>query len=160
MISAFHQGRARANQSAIGNWQSEMTHGHLIQQLPFFTPEHLDLVTGVASFAKDEIEARATEEREVEESIRYCVDVLAGAGLLNYAVASHKTRLDVRALCLIREILSYSSALADVAFVMQGLGTYAISQAAPGTRKRFLANTRRGRKSNRRIRLNGTGSGL
>jgi acyl-CoA dehydrogenase len=34
-------------------------------------------------------------------------------------------------LCLIRETLSYSSSLADLAFVMQGLGTHAISQAAP-----------------------------
>ena len=37
----------------------------------------------------------------------------------------------MRALCLIREALSYSSPLADLAFVMQGLGTYAISLAAP-----------------------------
>ena len=51
--------------------------------------------------------------------------------MLRYAVASHDTRFDVRALCLIREALAYSSALADLAFVMQGLGTYAISQAAP-----------------------------
>jgi acyl-CoA dehydrogenase len=54
---------------------------------------------------------------------------LAGAGLLNYAVAESK--LDIRALCLIREALAYSSALADLAFVMQGLGTYAIARAAP-----------------------------
>ena len=39
--------------------------------------------------------------------------------------------LDVRSLCLVRELLSYSSSLADLAFVMQGLGTQAISQAAP-----------------------------
>jgi acyl-CoA dehydrogenase len=32
---------------------------------------------------------------------------------------------------VIREALAYSSSLADLAFVMQGLGTYAISQAAP-----------------------------
>jgi acyl-CoA dehydrogenase len=37
----------------------------------------------------------------------------------------------VRSLCLIREALAYSSALADLAFVMQGLGTYAIAKAAP-----------------------------
>ena len=59
------------------------------------------------------------------------MSVLAKAGALRYAVASHDTRFDVRALCLIREALAYSSALADLAFVMQGLGTYAISQAAP-----------------------------
>jgi acyl-CoA dehydrogenase len=40
-------------------------------------------------------------------------------------------KLDIRALCLVRETLSYSSSLADLAFVMQGLGTYAIAQAAP-----------------------------
>jgi acyl-CoA dehydrogenase len=48
---------------------------------------------------------------------------------LNYAVAASK--LDVRSLCLIREALAYSSSLADLAFVMQGLGTYAIAHAAP-----------------------------
>jgi acyl-CoA dehydrogenase len=57
--------------------------------------------------------------------------VLAAAGVLHYAVASPDAKLDVRSLCLIREALAYSSALADLAFVMQGLGTYAISQAAP-----------------------------
>ena len=56
--------------------------------------------------------------------------LLANAGVLRYAVA-RDSELDIRALCLIREALAYSSALADLAFVMQGLGTYAISQAAP-----------------------------
>ena len=53
------------------------------------------------------------------------------AGALHYSVASPGKKLDLRALCLIREALAYSSALADLAFVMQGLGTFAISQAAP-----------------------------
>ena len=35
--------------------------------------------------------------------------------------------LDVRSLCLIREILARRSGLADFCFVMQGLGTGAIS---------------------------------
>jgi acyl-CoA dehydrogenase len=51
--------------------------------------------------------------------------------LLRFAVAEAGVRFDTRSLCLIREALSYSSALADLAFVMQGLGTYAISLAAP-----------------------------
>jgi acyl-CoA dehydrogenase len=37
---------------------------------------------------------------------------------------------DLRSFCIIREMLSYSSSLADLAFAMQGLGTYAISLAA------------------------------
>ncbi|MEN3325437.1 MAG: acyl-CoA dehydrogenase [Acidobacteriota bacterium] len=101
----------------------------LISQLPFFTPEHRDLAQSVAQFVAQEIEPRAAVEEDVENVARDFVRLLAGAGLLKYAVA--ETKIDVRSLCLIREELAYSSALADLAFVMQGLGTYAISRAAP-----------------------------
>ena len=101
----------------------------LISQLPFFTPEHRNLAQSVAQFVKEEIEPRAAAEENVEEVAREFVSLLARAGLLSYAVSESK--LDVRSLCLIREELSYSSALADLAFVMQGLGTYAIARAAP-----------------------------
>jgi len=101
----------------------------LISQLPFFTPEHRNLAQSVAQFVVDEIEPRAAVEDNVEEVAREFVTLLAGAGLLKYAVAESK--LDVRSLCLIREELAYSSALADLAFIMQGLGTYAIARAAP-----------------------------
>jgi len=101
----------------------------LISQLPFFTPEHRDLAQSVAQFVEQEIEPRAAVEEDVENAARDFVRLLAGAGLLKYAVA--ETKIDVRSLCLIREELAYSSALADLAFVMQGLGTYAIARAAP-----------------------------
>jgi acyl-CoA dehydrogenase len=101
----------------------------LISQLPFFTSEHRDLVQRVAQFVAQEIEPRAGIEENVDESARDFVGLLARAGLLSYAVAESK--LDVRAICLIREQLAYSSALADLAFVMQGLGTFPIAQAAP-----------------------------
>jgi acyl-CoA dehydrogenase len=101
----------------------------LISQLPFFTPEHRNLAQSVAEFVEQEIEPRAAVEDNVEEVAREFVHLLAGAGLLRYAVAESK--LDVRSLCLIREELAYSSALADLAFIMQGLGTYAIARAAP-----------------------------
>jgi acyl-CoA dehydrogenase len=101
----------------------------LISQLPFFTPEHRNLAQSVAEFVEQEIEPRAAVEDNVEEVAREFVHLLAGAGLLRYAVAESK--LDVRSLCLIREEFAYSSALADLAFIMQGLGTYAIARAAP-----------------------------
>ena len=101
----------------------------LIDQLPFFTPEHRNLAQSVAQFVAQEIEPRAAAEDNVEELARDFVQLLARAGLLSYAVAESK--LDIRSLCLIREELAYSSALADLAFVMQGLGTYAIARAAP-----------------------------
>ena len=102
-----------------------------INQLPFFTPEHQTVAADIQAFVAQEIEPRAAEERDTDAQLREFVTALAQARVLHYSVASPGTKLDVRALCLIREALSYSSALADLAFVMQGLGTYAISLAAP-----------------------------
>ena len=108
----------------------------LINQLPFFNPEHLNLAQTVAQFVASEIEPRAAEnEEDVERAARHFVSLLASTGILKFAVAT--TKLDIRALCLIREALAYSSSLADLAFVMQGLGTYAISQAAPDHVREF-----------------------
>lgn len=104
---------------------------NFIDQLPFFTPEHRTVAADIQSFVAQEIEPRAAEERDADARLRELVTALAQAGVLHYAVASAGSKLDARALCLIREALAYSSALADLAFVMQGLGTYAISQAAP-----------------------------
>ena len=107
----------------------------LISQLPFFTSEHRNLAQAVAQFVAQEIEPRAASEENVERLAKDFVNVLAGAGLLKYSVA--ETKLDVRSLCLIREALAYSSSLADLAFVMQGLGTFAIAQSAPDHVREF-----------------------
>jgi acyl-CoA dehydrogenase len=102
-----------------------------IEQTPFFTAGHRSLASSIASFVQREIEPRSIEERDADERTREYVSLLASAGVLRYAVATPGTPIDVRALCVIREALAYSSSLADSAFVMQGLGTYAIAQAAP-----------------------------
>jgi acyl-CoA dehydrogenase len=106
-----------------------------IAETPFFTVEQRNLATSVAGFVEREIETRAVAEeqegQDVETNFRAYLDVLAKADLLRYAIAAPGGRLGVRALCLIRESLAYSSALADLAFVMQGLGTYPLSLAAP-----------------------------
>jgi acyl-CoA dehydrogenase len=106
-----------------------------IAETPFFTTELRNLATSVAGFVEREIEPRAREEaldgHDVERSFRAYLDVLAKADLLRYAIAAPGGRVGARALCLIRESLSYSSSLADLAFVMQGLGTYPLSLAAP-----------------------------
>src|ERR1700754_2693863 len=113
-------------------------------ELPFFTPEHRNLAQVVNHFVSREVEPHAGVEDDVEELARHFVKLLASAGLLNYAVAASK--LDTRALCLVREALSYSSSLADLSFVMQGLGTYAISQAAPDhVREFWLARALQGK---------------
>jgi len=101
----------------------------MIETLPFFTPEHRKLAKDVDEFVRREVEPRASSEDDVEGLARHFVEVLAKAGLLGCSVPL-ETKLDIRTLCLIREKLAYSSSLADLAFVMQGLGTYAIGQAA------------------------------
>ena len=102
-----------------------------IQTTSFFTSAQRALATRVAEFTEREIEPRASaDERDVEEALRSYVRLLSEEGLLRYAVATPGERFDLRAFCIIRETLSYFSALADLAFVMQGLGTYAISLAA------------------------------
>jgi len=102
-----------------------------INQSPFFTPEHRTVATDIQTFVAQDIEPRAAEQRDTDAQLREFIAALAQARVLHYSVASPGTKLDVRALCLIREALAYSSPLADLAFVMQGLGTYAISLAAP-----------------------------
>jgi len=102
-----------------------------IETTPFFTGAHRALAQRLAEFTQTEIERRAgDDERNADDALRSYVRILAAHDLLRYAVATPGERFDLRAFCIIRETLSYSSALADLAFVMQGLGTYAISVAA------------------------------
>jgi acyl-CoA dehydrogenase len=102
-----------------------------IDTTPFFSAEHRGLAARLAEFAEREIEVRAgDDEGDVDEALRGYVMLLFEADLLRYAVAVPGQPFDLRSFCVIREMLSYSSSLADLAFVMQGLGTYPISVAA------------------------------
>jgi acyl-CoA dehydrogenase len=104
---------------------------NFIEETPFFTNDQRRLAVRVSDFTEREIEPLAGEEQEVERHFRVLLALLANADLLHYSVAGAGARLDLRSLCLIRESLSYHSSLADLAFVMQGLGTYPLSLAAP-----------------------------
>jgi acyl-CoA dehydrogenase len=101
------------------------------QTTPFFSSDHRALAERMSEFTEREIEVRAgDDESDVDEALRGYVLLLAENDLLKYAVATAGQPLDLCSFCLIRETLSYSSPLADLAFTMQGLGTYAISLAA------------------------------
>jgi acyl-CoA dehydrogenase len=119
-----------------------------IEHAPFFTDDHRRLAASVASFVWREIEPYAAQaDGASDEDFRSLVALLAQADLLRFAVRTRAdARLDVRSLCVVREELAYSSALADAAFVMQGLGTYAVSLAAPAhVREFWLARAAGGR---------------
>src|SRR2546422_6684800 len=102
-----------------------------IETTPFFSSEQRALAEQIAQFAEREIEVRAgDDEGDTDDCLRGYVLLLAENDLLKYAVASPGQPFDLRSFCIIRETLSYSSSLADLAFTIQGLGTYAISLAA------------------------------
>jgi acyl-CoA dehydrogenase len=118
-----------------------------ITTTPFFSADHRTLAAVMAQFVEREVEAQAADdERDAEQSLRDYVLLLAENDLLRYAVAAPGQPFDLRAFCVIRESLSYSSSLADLAFVIQGLGTYAISLAATEhVRDFWLARARIGK---------------
>src|SRR5256714_8260430 len=110
-----------------------MPRDRFFEETPFFTDEHTRLAAGVANFAAREVEPTSAEgeETDVDARFRRLLSVLAQADLLRYSVArGDGAPLDARSLCVVREALAYHSPLADLAFVMQGLGTYAVSLAA------------------------------
>lgn len=102
---------------------------------PFLDDSHRELVGNLRDWADREIVPLAEEEPHGEDALddlsRRLVGRLADGGWLRYCVpAPHGgllDTLDVRSLCLIRETLAQYSGLADFCFVMQGLGTGAIS---------------------------------
>src|SRR5206468_3979680 len=118
-----------------------------IETTPFFSSDHRALAARLSEFAEREIEVRAgDDEGDVDEALRGYVLLLAENDLLKYAVPEPGQTFDLRSFCIIREILSYSSSLADLAFVMQGLGTYAIGLAATEhVRDFWLARARIGK---------------
>ncbi|MDJ0686622.1 MAG: acyl-CoA dehydrogenase family protein [Alphaproteobacteria bacterium] len=117
---------------------------------PFFEPSHRVLAEGLEDWARASLPALLkTAEEDLDGTCRRLVEALAAAGWLDYAVpASHGgrfERLDVRSLCLIREILARHSGLADFAFVMQGLGSGPISLMGSAAQKdAWLQKVRRG----------------
>jgi acyl-CoA dehydrogenase len=106
---------------------------------PFFEPAHRALAAEIERFADRELEG-LIDARDVDGSCRRLVRAQGDAGLLGLAViAPHggrAARLDVRSLCLARELLAYRAGLADFAFAMQGLGSGPISLFGTEAQKR------------------------
>ena len=90
------------------------------------------------------------DHADVDRSCRGLVRALGEAGWLKFVVPAAyggaSEQLDVRTLCLSREILAWHDALADFAFAMQGLGTGSISLFGTDALKaKYLPPVREGR---------------
>ena len=96
---------------------------------PFFDDGHAASREALARWADATLPALPHDD--VDGACRARVTALGDAGFLKAVVpAEHgglHPRLDVRTLCLAREILAFRDGLADFAFAMQGLGTGSIS---------------------------------
>lgn len=111
---------------------------------PFFDDAHRAWAAEVETWAADRAEA-LSDEHDVDASTRRLTAALGTAGLLRAAVPEDG-RLDVRRLCLARDILARHSGLADFAFAMAGLGTGSITLfGSEALKQRFLPEVRAGR---------------
>ena len=98
---------------------------------PFFEDGHRALHVELETWARDNL-APLEHDEDADATCREMVRRLGDGGWLSYlipqAYGGIYERLDVRSICLAREVLARTAGgLADFAFVMQGLGTGAIS---------------------------------
>jgi acyl-CoA dehydrogenase len=116
---------------------------------PFFDGEHRRFAFDLAGWAERAV-ARHVDHADVDHSCRALVRALGEDGWLKAVVpAAYGGRaesLDVRTLCVAREILSWHDSLADFAFAMQGLGTGSISLfGSDDIKAKYLPPVREGR---------------
>jgi acyl-CoA dehydrogenase len=116
--------------------------------LPFFDNGHRTFADRLARWADATLPPLPHDD--VDAACRARVKALGEAGFLKAVVpASHggsHSVLDVRTLCLAREILAFRDGLADFAFAMQGLGTGSISLFGSDELKRkYLPRVREGK---------------
>jgi acyl-CoA dehydrogenase len=123
---------------------------HLDETLswPFFDDGHRRFAESMSRWADATLPALPHDD--IDQACRARVKALGDAGFLKAVVpAEHgglHPRLDVRTLCLAREILAFRDGLADFAFAMQGLGTASISLYGSAELKaRYLPRVREGK---------------
>ncbi|WP_426957772.1 acyl-CoA dehydrogenase family protein [Muricoccus radiodurans] len=111
---------------------------------PFFDAGHRAWAAEVEAWAATHAE-RLSHDGSTDAAVRALTLAMGEAGLLRKAVPADG-RLDVRSLCLARDILARHSGLADFAFALSGLGTGAVTLfGTPALRDAVLPEARAGR---------------
>ncbi len=118
-------------------------------QWPFFEDRHRQLAVALDDWATAEIDPLEHGEDDLDATCRLLVRRLGEAGWLRYCVPAAfggaSERLDVRSLCLGREVLARHSGLADFSFAMQALGSASIGLfGSSELKERYLPAVGRG----------------
>ncbi|MCP4297573.1 MAG: acyl-CoA dehydrogenase [Proteobacteria bacterium] len=98
---------------------------------PFFEEHHRNLAEKLELWAQNNLKFATEADADTDQVCQQLVRKLGEEGWLKYTIPGDYggkfAQLDVRSLCLIREILARYSGLADFSFAMQGLGSATIS---------------------------------
>ncbi len=102
-----------------------MNNNHFLEW-PFFDDSHRRLAGELQAWVhthRHTLEADGVDEKQAVRSIAQC---LGADGWLRYLLPAARggphAKLDVRSLCVVRDVLARCSGLADCTFAMQGLG--------------------------------------
>jgi acyl-CoA dehydrogenase len=113
---------------------------------PFFEDSHRRLAEAAERWAVEKMPV--IDRCDTEMACRALVGGFGSAGWLTHCCpdpADPQARLDIRAICIVRETLARHEGLADYVFAMQGLGSGAISLfGSANQRRRWLPGTRDG----------------
>ncbi|NWG23961.1 MAG: acyl-CoA dehydrogenase family protein, partial [Pseudorhodoplanes sp.] len=114
---------------------------------PFFDNGHRKFAERLGQWAAAKLPH--IPHHDVDDACRLRVKLLAEGRFLTAVVPGAfgglHNNLDVRTLCLAREILAYHDGLADFAFAMQGLGSGSITlYGSPEVKLRYLPRVRDG----------------
>lgn len=105
---------------------------------PFFEDRHRKLAAGLEEWAQG---ALPVDHGDVDTACRGLATALGAGGWLRH---SGGDSIDIRTLCLIREILARHDGLADFTFAMQGLGMGAVTLFGSPAQRVWLDRTRAG----------------
>jgi acyl-CoA dehydrogenase len=108
---------------------------------PFFEVRHRDIAVRLEDWCAAHM---SVDHHDTDATCRSLVAMLGAGGWLRLTGAGQGERLDVRALCLIREVLARHDGLADFAFAMQGLGMGPVSLFGTPAQREWLDRTRAG----------------
>ena len=103
---------------------------------PFLNQSHNVLHSKLEAWALENLQNISHDNPDI--TCKSLVSKLGKAGFLKYSgISAEHPKVDVRSLCLIREILARHEGLADFAFAMQGLGSMPISLFGSAEQKNF-----------------------